>query len=53
SSSYQLLQEDCVVPETRRRVVLEAYVLSRSGKVCEGARGCIRYVCVTESGREG
>ncbi|MCI93824.1 hypothetical protein A2U01_0115122, partial [Trifolium medium] len=43
---------DGVVSETRERVVLKAYVLSRSYKVVEGARGCVCYVCVVENRRE-
>ncbi|MCI81488.1 hypothetical protein A2U01_0102762, partial [Trifolium medium] len=30
--------EDRVVSEARARVVFEAYVLSRSGKICESSR---------------
>ncbi|MCI97871.1 hypothetical protein A2U01_0119172, partial [Trifolium medium] len=37
---------------TGARVVFEAHVLSRSGKIFEGSGGCVCYVCVIEDGRE-
>ncbi|MCI56519.1 hypothetical protein A2U01_0077770, partial [Trifolium medium] len=37
---------------TGARVVFEAHVLQRSGKIFEGSRGCVCYVRVVEDGRE-